>query len=349
MNENILRWKARIGSLKGPALVVALVAVFILIGIGTTLRAALNNTGKPRAVTISQLAKNEIGVDQYVTVSGTAQYDLGYQATKNDKPSTDYFYLAEGSSRTMILVMAHELIPDSLRSQTPSVTLTGLTRSAPSDLRKLIEDDLPDIHEANLETTATLFLGEGQKPEQASVVIAEMMALAMIVFLCVIPFLFPNTVFGPQPGELSVAPASGDADVRATGRFQRLASVRPSIQIGKGTRQFKEGIANVVPLEGRNLMIYIHHILTTRAYGIPIRKQETDWGIFVTSSNVVDIEPGKLYGWKDRWAVRLRYRDEKEKQQELIVSFNHSSAQASFVNLLRQMGFAISVGDSVLA
>jgi len=95
-------------------------------------------------------------------------------------------------------------------------------------------------------------------------------------------------------------------------------------------------------------MIYIHHIRTTKTYGVTVNRRESDWGVFIDPANVIDIEPGKLYGWKDRAAVRLRYRDEAQKEQTLYVSFNHAAAQAEFAGLLRRMGFAVGSGEMPL-
>ena len=61
---------------------------------------------------------------------------------------------------------------------------------------------------------------------------------------------------------------------------------------------------------------------------------------------MIDIEPGKVYGWKDRWAVRLRYKDEKEQSQTLFVIFNQPGLQAEFASLLRQTGFAVGTGEA---
>jgi len=95
-------------------------------------------------------------------------------------------------------------------------------------------------------------------------------------------------------------------------------------------------------------MVYIHHILTQRVYGVKVREQETHWGVFVDRGIVIDVEPGMVYGWRDRPAVRIRYSDEASKQHTLIVSFNHAGAQADTASLLRQMGFAVGSGEPPL-
>ena len=59
---------------------------------------------------------------------------------------------------------------------------------------------------------------------------------------------------------------------------------------------------------------------------------------------MIDIEPGKLYGWRDRWAVRFRYKGRNDKPETLLVSFDHAAGQASLVELLCKMGFAVGAG-----
>ena len=56
---------------------------------------------------------------------------------------------------------------------------------------------------------------------------------------------------------------------------------------------------------------------------------------------VTAIEAGKLYGWEDRWAVRIRYRGQNDKPETLLVSFGHATLQSEFVQLLQKMGFLV--------
>jgi hypothetical protein len=231
---------------------------------------------------------------------------------------------------------------------TEPATVAGLTHPTESKLKTLVESDLPDIHEAGFEINTGLYVGQGEKPPDPAQQTMLITVLGLVSLACITTFFFPRTLFGPRPIDASAAHAQGDPGMQATGRFQKLNSVTPAIQIGKGTRQFNGAVANVVTLDNRRLMIYIHHILTTKTYGITVRKQETDWGAFIDSTNVLDIEPGKLYGWRERWAVRLRYNDEKGKPQTLIVTFHHAGAQSDLVNLLRQRGFAVGSGEMPL-
>jgi heat shock protein HtpX len=61
------------------------------------------------------------------------------------------------------------------------------------------------------------------------------------------------------------------------------------------------------------------------------------------------VEPGRLYGWRDRWAVQMRYDDAKGKPQTLILSFDGAGEQAGFLNTLQETGFPVGTGSSAPA
>jgi len=347
MSETSLRWKGRLGSLKLLAAIVLLFAViFLVISIGN-LSEATNNPTQPQTGAIGELVSGAIAVNRYVTVSGTALYPAAYEQTEDGRTVAEFYYLLDDASGDMILIKAATTVPGA-QGEEPA-TITGMTRGAESELQKLIESDLSDIRSAGLDTRSTLYVADGQKPPSAAQSMALVAGLSVLSLLCLATFIFPSTVFGPKPVDAGAA-ASGadDPGVKASGRFQKLAGVHPSIEIGKGTRKFNNSVANVIPLEDRRLMVYIHHILTQRVYGIKVREQETHWGAFVDQGSVVDIEPGIVYGWRDRPAVRIRYNDEALKQHTLIVSFSHAGAQADMVSLLRQRGFAVGSGEPAL-
>ena len=347
MSETSLRWKGRLGSLKPAAAVVLLLAVvFLAVSIGS-LSEATNNPTVPQAGAIGELVNGAIGANRYVTVSGTALYPAAYEETEDGRTVAEYYYLLDGASGHMILIKAATTVP-SAQTEEPA-TITGMTRGAESELQKLVESDLSDIRSAGLDTRSTLYVADGQKPPDAAQNTVLVAGLSVLSLLCLATFFAPSTVFGAKPVDTAAASlAVGDPGVKASGRFQKLAGVHPSIEIGKGTRKFNNGVANVIPLEDRRLMVYIHHILTQRVYGIKVREQETHWGVFVDRGTVIDVEPGMVYGWHDRPAVRIRYGDETSKQRTLIVSFNHAGAQADVVSLLRQMGFAVGSGEMPL-
>jgi hypothetical protein len=170
---------------------------------------------------------------------------------------------------------------------------------------------------------------------------------ALVVTLCIASFFCPKTVFTPQPVGSTImrTSADGKANARATGQFLHLKRVQPNVEVSTGSASFTDAVANIVPLAQGHLMIYIHQITKTKLYGvITLARRESDWAAFVTADRVVDIEPGRLYGWRDRWAVRFRYRGHSEEPETLILSFDDATAQVNLVGLLRKMGFTVGTG-----
>jgi hypothetical protein len=347
MNETTLRWKARLGSLKAVAALVLVFAVIFLFGALNNLSIASNNPTEPQPATIRQLVENEIGMGRYVSVSGVALYPAAYEETEDGKTVAEYFYLVDDASGHVLVVKASKSLP--IIEQEEPATIVGLTHVPEPKLQQLIESDVPDFRDVGFALNPGLYLGDGEKPPDAAQNTTAVVGLGILSVLCVATFFFPGRVFAPKPVDtLAAAQSAGSAEVKASGRFQKLSSVRPSIQVGKGTRKFDSAIANLITLDDRRLMVYIHHIMSYKTYGITVRKEETDWGVFVDQNNLVDIEPGILYGWKDRPAVQLRYNDDQAKQQTLIVSFDRAGGQAQFVEQLRRMGFMVGSGDAPL-
>lgn len=161
-----------------------------------------------------------------------------------------------------------------------------------------------------------------------------------------VPFFFPSIVFVPSPVDTSAGPPPARPEVKATGQFVELTQLEPAIQVGERIQRFANEPANVVPLAKSRLMIYIRHTAKTRAKGGVARTAETDWGIFVDKKTVRAIEPGRIYGWKDRWAVRFRYSGLEEKEETLLAIFESAAAQAQFADLLVKSGFALVAGKA---
>jgi hypothetical protein len=347
INEAALRWKGRLGSLKALGLLGVIVGAIFLLFRVEDLATALNNPAEPQVARISQLVTGEIGTDRYVSLSGQAEYQTGYRYTENNQPVDDYYFLVDYQAGYMVLVKSPTIIPETLRPE--SITVNGLTHSAPTDLRDKIEADKSDYTKAGLATISTLYVGEDEQPASAAGLIVPMAIVGLLMLLGLGTFFFPNQVFGPKPIDtFALDPAKSKPGVKASGTFQRLASVRPTIKLGKGTRKFDNSVANIVTLDSGDLMIYIHYILTTRVYGAAVNKRESDWGIFLQPSRVTEIEPGKLYSWRDRWAARIRYQTEAGKEQTLLLSFNDAGSLSDFASLLRSRGYMVGSGEAAL-
>ena len=92
-------------------------------------------------------------------------------------------------------------------------------------------------------------------------------------------------------------------------------------------------------LEDGRPIIYVRQVIKTWA-GITV--STTHWARFLQPKRVRVVEPGKVYGWKVRPALRLHSQDTKGRADDLILSFSHSAAQAELLELLREQGFAFA-------
>ncbi len=341
--ESKLRLKGRLGRLKGLGIILGLVGLVLLIAELSLLPEALaNDPHRPMPVEVGQLVRGEIPTSRYVSVSGQTTYDIFYTEEVDDGTVKGrYYYLVDDALANIVLVKAQGMPIG--KPQLVPATIAGMTHSTESGLKDLIRSDLAEITDAGLQTNIDLYIAEGQKPLSIGTVLVLLVLGVALLALGGVSLAFPGVVFGPAPLEPAVAPAVGETGAQASGTFLKLKSIQP-LEVGRGTRKFENAVANLIPQPDRRLLVYIHHIVTMRAYGIKVGRRESHWGAFVGQDNVVSVEPGKLYGWRERPAVRLRYRDAKGKEQDLVVSFNHAAAQAGFVEMLRQMGFAVGSG-----
>lgn len=342
MNEKTLRWKARIGSLKFGCLIVLIGAVILAcVGISGVM-SAINNPDEPQAVTVSQLVNDEVQSGRYVSVSGLAAYELGYEKTEDGSVTETYYFIVDSTSGDMVLVK-HDA-PMLVAKKTGEATVVGMTRRIPTDLKEAVEEDTSVYAKNDLQTTTDLYVADGQKPADLGGSAVILAVGGVVAALSIVPLFFPGTVFAAYPLDPNAQPPAERGPIKATGKFRKLKSMEP-LEIGKGTRNFSNAVANVIPRGERDLMVYIHYILRTKTYGITVNKQETDWGAFINDDNVQRIEAGKIYGWKDKWAVRFQYQDEKGKSQTLFVIFESTGTQVDFVNLLQKMGFEVVTGE----
>jgi hypothetical protein len=346
VNETLLRLKGIIGELRPLALLIMIVAVLLLGLAISNFVTALGNPAQPQPVTIGQLVDGTVGRDQYVSASGYAYYDWGYTETENGRTVAAYYYLVNESTGHAVVVKADTPKLDGRTSK--NVTLTGMTKTPSSDLYVAIDDEVAALREQGLETTPSVYVAENARPPDMLGALALLFLSGIVISMCLAVYLFPASVFASQPVQIIPGPVQGNEGVKASGKFLKLKQVRPSIEIGRGSRRFSKAVANIVTLGGNRLMIYIHHVVRTRVYGIPVGTSRSDWGVFLDHDNVSRVEPGILYGWKKRWAVRIEYV-QKNKPQTLIVSFDQPWGQNLFVKRLRLLGFSVAQADAQAA
>jgi hypothetical protein len=343
MNESILRIRGTIGALKPFAFLVSIFLVIFIFPVGHNLVTAVKNPSGVQAVSISQLVSDQIGTDRYVSIKGTAKYKLAYTETENGTTKAVIYPLLDDNTQTLIFVRT--TMTEVQYEADAHVTVSGMTTAASTDLVNAITQDLPDIHSTGFQTSQAIYVEEDQKPANLLITLLELAVIGFLGLLCLITFFFPTTVFGPYPIQ-SIAPGIEIKKglTKATGIFQQVTKMQP-LAFGKTRRKFQSANANLFFAEDKSLGVYIHFIFTQRVYGIQVRKQETDWMILVKPTQVIAIEPGKLYAMRVTWAISVRYKDLNNKSQTLIISFDNAPSQANFANLLREKGFAVSSGQ----
>ncbi len=341
MEESSLRFRARIGALKWLGLVGLIGFGVLLLITGGSLITALKNPRNPQPVSIQQLVDGSIGTDQFVSFEGYALYEDGYEEMENGSVAATYYVMLDEFTGYLVLVQASSTrVVDRVSDY---VVLTGMTEKTSFDLRDLVRSDAGYYAEVGYITTADLYVAEGEKPADPAVQGFFTVLLAGGFLFSIVPFFFPTTVFMPTPPDMSsttVPTKKKDAGINATGRFLQLKKMEPKIVPGKKTRKFVKSVANIVSFEGENMMIYIHHVV--RYNFIPISK--THWGVFLAPRTVSEIQQGVLLGWKDRPAIEFRYPSKDNKEETLLITFDHAIDQADFVKVLRGKGFRVGTG-----
>jgi hypothetical protein len=241
----------------------------------------------------------------------------------------------------VVYVRSSQASVDVVKSENEDVTVTGLVGVTDQVLRVYIERDLPDIEEAGLTTDPALIVNQGRKPGSVSGLSTAAGLIGLAIALCLATLFFPHPVFAAHPVEKGAAPWTEDYDrtLWAAGRFEQLKSIDPQVVMGKRTRMMRAAVANYVTLEDGRPIIYVRQVIKTWA-GITV--STTHWARFLQPKRVRVVEPGKVYGWKVRPALRLHSQDTKGRADDLILSFSHSAAQAELLELLREQGFAFA-------
>ncbi len=342
MNESLLRWEGRIGSLRGLAAIALIFLVIFICPAVTGLSTAMNNPSTPQSVTVSQLISGKVGIQRYVNVSGVASYDLAYTEKENSIAKAIIYPLIDKQDNVVVFVRTTQT--NLINAADATVTVTGMTAHTSVDLNNAIQKDLAEINGAGFQTSSTVYIEEGQKPGSVSVYLIALAAMAFGIVLCAGTFLFPAVAFGAFPVQQIPPDAKISKAINATGNFRQVKTMQP-LEFAKGKRKFTNAVANLFVMDDRSVAVYIHYILTRRVYGIQVSKQETDWMIHVKPTQVIAVEPGNIYSWRDRWAVSIRYKDSSDKQQTAFISFENAASQANFVNFLRDKGYAVSSGQ----
>jgi len=353
LNEKLNHWKARIGSLKGAAGVGILILLLSIAVTARILITAMDNPEQPDQVTARQIVDGEVPVGRFVVVNGYAKLDHGYGVTEAGVVRYYYYYLLDDESRYLIVVRAD---PATFHGHSSArIEVPGMTRSAPKELQELIKNDFSDIRQAGYLTTPLTYLEENARPPEKLVSITTMLVLGFGLVLFSATFFFPSTLFQPMPVEtfrIVDRDAAVDHTIWARGTFRKLNGLYPFIEFGGRNRRFRDTPVNVRPLPDHQILIQplVHEgrrrlslRLGHQSFDFSVGTAPDQWAIVVDEENFIDMDPGKLYGWIDRWALRLRYSLPGAGTQTVILSFQNPIAQAECVDRLREIGFLVGM------
>ncbi|MEW6567440.1 MAG: hypothetical protein AB1449_04600 [Chloroflexota bacterium] len=346
MNEPMLRWQARLSSLRPVGIVLWIVVAFFLVISGPDVVRAFRSPAEAESLTIGQLMADGHRAHPFVSLTGYAYYEIAYQETSDGSVVASYFPLIDERTGEVVLIRASD--PRLTGRLSGTADFTGETHSTPSDLEALVREDIPLVAESGLTIDPTFYLEEGSTPMDPLSAFTVGTLLIIAGAVGIVPFLFPATVFLPRPvpSLTPAVPSQGPTGrVRASGRFQQIRRLEPALELGRGHLRFTSAVANPIWLPDGRLMVYIRHIVTTKLYGVvTISRRESHWGIFIGRMDLWQIDPGQVLGWRDRWAVRFRRQEMGRKPETVFLTFDTAPDQAAFVQRLRQAGFAVSMG-----
>jgi hypothetical protein len=345
MNEKTMRWNARIGKMKAGCGLALFFILMLACVSAFSLNSALKNADGPQTMTVSQLVHEEVDMGMYVSVTGLAAYDMGYEETdEDDDIVATYYFMVDNRSDDMVLIKhASATLPNEKRGR---VTVEGMTRPIPTDLKTLLKEDAAIFDQNGLQITTKFYINAAQTPPilESSVILLFFSVIASV--LCVIPFLFPSHVFVLKPLNTKMSISREKPKLKATGTFVEIKDM-DTLRIGKGTRKFNNVTANLVKSGEDGLMIYIHHIFKNMVYGFTVNTTVTDWAIFIKPDSVQSIESGVLYGWKDELAIRIMYLGSKGKLETAFIHLENVADQTKVVLVMRKMGFPVRIGKEV--
>ncbi len=335
----ILRIRGWISALRPFAPVVLILGIFLLISLGSDLYQAYRVSTSPE-VEIAQLVSGEIGVNDYVTITGLALYEARLDETQGDNLVAVFVPVIDLETGAMVFVRSTQ---DTVMSKEGAeiITLSGKTAAPEDELVRVISEDLDVISDAGLTTTLDLYIDKVLEPDRINRLLLQLGGVGIGVFLCAAVIAMPAIVFNPEPLAVGLSAAGVSLGiVQVSGKLFKSVKNNP-LEATRRKQHFSRANANLIKDATSGLIVSVHHVVTHRTYGIKTGQTESDWLVKLTPYQVVRIEPGKLYTFVQHQAVRIVYKTEADKEAVLVFSFDNDQDQVAFINLLKEMGFAI--------
>jgi hypothetical protein len=134
LNDTLLRVIGRFTNSSVLAIPLGLLsAVFFFISLNN-LPEALKAPVEMRDAEIGQIVRGEIGLGQYVQVSGTALYGSGYYLEIDGRVESQYFFLLDESTGDALLVQAANPYPNDLEDvQATFAAISGVIHAVQAE------------------------------------------------------------------------------------------------------------------------------------------------------------------------------------------------------------------------
>lgn len=339
MNNSGIRIKGWISALRPFALLGLVLGSLFILGVGINLSRANQAANSPE-VKIGQLVSGEIGPNQYVTINGYVIYGGLFTQTEGDKLVGVVNPVIDPDTGEMILVLftQEEVLT---KEGEEMITVSGKTAAPNDELSQLIADIGPDLDAAGLTTNASLYIDNVLQPGQIKRAWLQIGGIGAAMVLCAAIYAMPAIVFEPGPLAAGAAEAgAGLGSVRVTGKLFKAARNNP-FESTRRKQHFSKADANLIKDTPNGLLVSVHQVVRHRSYGITVGRTESDWLVRLAPYQAVKIEAGKLYTFFQQPAVRVVYKTEGDKEAVLVFSFQNDQDQAAFINLLKELGFAI--------
>lgn len=340
MNQNTLRFKGWISALRPYALSVILLGSFFLIGFIKSYTMAYRAAHSPQ-VSIGALVRGEIETGSYVTLKGWVFYGGLIEEKEGSKLEAVFNPLVDPVTGDMILVRFTQREVFS-REDEEMITVSGLISSPGTDLTEQIEQMLPEIRAAGFNPTTDLYLRDILEPGQPQSLLPGLVGVALAMLVSAVIAVMPRIVFAPHPLTASASPEEGiPKRIRVTGRLNKVNPKASSLELTKRRQHFAKVAVAVLATEKRELVVHYHQVVVNRYMGIKIGTNVSDWAVRLSPIQVVRIEPGKLYSFDERPALRITYKGQPDRESVLVLSFEGDKEQAFFVEMLKELGFSV--------
>jgi hypothetical protein len=339
MNNTALRVRGWISALRPFALLGLVLGLLFGIAVGINLYQANRAANSPQ-IEIGQLLRGEIGPNDYVTITGFVVYGGGFTETEGEKIVAAINPVIDMNTGELIFVRftQAELLT---KEGEETITVSGRTAVPEDELARLIEGSITELESVGLSVTSDQYIKNVVQPGQINRAWLQIGAIGAAMVLCAAIYAMPAIVFNPEPlSAASPSPVAGLVNMQVTGKLFK-ASKKDIYQATKRRQHFAKAYANLIRLDPNGLMVHVHQVVRHRSYGITVGKTESDWLVKLYPHQVVKVEPGKLYTFNQRWAVRFVYKTEDDKESVLVVNFENDQDQAAFISLLKEMGFAV--------